>query len=138
MREGDPESVSSRHFAAAAEREHKTGGVDPALDDIPRGDIRNMGIDEFGQLRPFGDLMLNYRLDILLFLLPAVLPLDIFYRATAEVIGSVFFRDNVSPPGPGNTDLCRETSNFRLDLGSLDPISSGFQLLPPLLEVDDM
>jgi hypothetical protein len=97
-----------------------------------------MGTDEFGQLRPFGDLMLNHRLDVLLFLLPAVLPLDIFCRATAEVVSSVFFRDDVSPAGPGNTDLCRETSNVRLDLGSLDPISSGFQLLPPLLEVDDI
>ena len=82
--------------------------------------------------------MFNYRFDILLFLLPTVLPLDIFCRATAEVVGSVFFRDDISPPSPGNTDLRGETSNFRLDLRSLDPVSSSFQLRPLLLEVDDM
>jgi len=135
--EGDPESVSSRHFAAAAEREHETGGVDPSLDNILRGDTRNMSADEFGQLRPFEDLMLNHRLDILLFLLSLVLPLNVFCRATAEVVGSVFFRDDIPPPGPGNTDLRGKTSNFRLDLRPLDPVSSRFQLLPPLLEVDD-
>jgi hypothetical protein len=120
-----------------AEREHETGGVDPALDNILRRDTRNMSADEFGQLRPFGDLMFNHRLDILLFLLSTVLPLDIFYRATAEVVGSVLLRDDISPPSPGNTDLRGKTSNFRLDLRSLDLISSSFKLRPLLLEIDD-
>jgi len=62
-----------------AKREYKTGGVDPALYNILRRDIRNISTDEFGQLRPFGDLIFNHRLDILLFLLSTVLPLDIFY-----------------------------------------------------------
>jgi hypothetical protein len=37
-----------------------------------------MSADEFGQLRPFGNLMFNHRLDILIFLLSTVLPLNIF------------------------------------------------------------
>jgi hypothetical protein len=123
LREGDPESVSSRYFAAAAECEHKTGGVDTALDNLLRSDTRNMSADEFGQLRPFGDLMFYYRFDILFFLLATVLPLDIFCWATVEVVGSVFFRDDVSTPSPSTTDLCRKTPNFCLDLCSLDPIS---------------
>jgi hypothetical protein len=121
--EGDPESVPSRHFAAAAEREHKTGRVDAALDNLLRGDTRNMSTDEFSQLRSFGDLMFNCRFDILLFLLATVLPLDVFGWATVEVVGSVFFRDDVSTPSPSTTDLCRKTPNFCLDLCSLDPIS---------------
>jgi hypothetical protein len=74
-----------------AERQHEAGGVDPALDNILRGDARNVSADEFGQLCPFGDLMLNYQLYILLFLLPTVLPLDIFRWVTAEVVSSIFF-----------------------------------------------
>ena len=46
-RERDLESVPSRHFAAVAEREHETGGVDPALDNVLRGDTRNTCTDEF-------------------------------------------------------------------------------------------
>jgi len=126
LREGNPDSVPSRHFAAAAEDDHETGRVDPARDNLLRGDSRSMSADEFGQLRPFGDLMFNHRLDILLFLLSTVLPLNIFYRATAEVVGSVLLRDDISPPSPGNTDLRSKTSNFRLDLRSLDPVSSSF------------
>jgi hypothetical protein len=80
----------------------------------------------------------DYRLNILLFLLPTVLLLDIFDWATAEVVGSVLFRDNVSTPAPGATDLCGETPDFRLDLRSLDSIRSGFQLLSLLLEGDDV
>jgi curved DNA-binding protein CbpA len=45
-RKGDPESVSSRHFAAAAECEHETGGVDPALNNILGGNIRHMRTDK--------------------------------------------------------------------------------------------
>jgi len=70
--------------------------------------------------------MFNHRLDILLFLLSTVLSLDIFYWATAEVVDSILLRDDISPLTPGNTNLRGETSNFRLDLCSLDPISSSF------------
>ena len=52
--------------------------------------------------------------------------LDIFYRAAAEVVGTVLLRDDISPPSPGNTDLRGEASNFRLDLRSLDPVSPSF------------
>jgi hypothetical protein len=68
--------------------------------------------------------MFNHRLDVLLFLLPTVLPLDIFYRATAEVVSSVIFSDDVSTAGPGTADLYSKASNFRLDLRPLDPVSS--------------
>ncbi|PVH70112.1 hypothetical protein DL98DRAFT_620720 [Cadophora sp. DSE1049] len=70
--------------------------------------------------------MFNHRLDILLFLLSTVLPLDVFYQATAEIVGSVLLKDNVSPPSSGNTNLRGKTSNFRLDLRSLDLVSSSF------------
>jgi hypothetical protein len=36
LREGNPESVPSRHFAAATESDHKTGRVDPARDNLLR------------------------------------------------------------------------------------------------------
>jgi hypothetical protein len=107
--------------------------MDPALNNVVRSDICNRCTQEFRKLRAFGDLMLNYRLNIFLFLLSIVLPLNISSWTTAEVVGSVLFRDNVSTPGPGTTDLCRKTSNFCLDLCSLDPKSSGFQLLSLLL-----
>ena len=97
LREGNPESVPSRHFAAAAEAEHKTCKVDPARNNLLRGDTSDMIADEFGQLRPLGDLMFNDWFGILLFLLSTVLPLDIFYRATAEVVRPELLRDNISP-----------------------------------------
>jgi hypothetical protein len=137
LRERDLESVPSRRFAAVAERQHETSGVDPALDNVLRGDTRNTSTEEFGQLRPFGYLMFNHRLDVLLFLLSTILPLDVFCRATTEVVSSVLFRDDVSTAGPGTTDLCGKAPNFRLDLRPLDPVSSSLQLLSPLLELDD-
>jgi len=70
--------------------------------------------------------MFNYRLDILLFLLLTILPLDIFYRATAEVVSSVLFKDDISPPSLRNTDLYSKASNFRLDLYSLNLIRFSF------------
>jgi hypothetical protein len=112
--------------------------VDPTFNNLLQGDARDMRTEKFGQLRPFGDLVFNYRLDILLFLLSTILLLDIFYRATAEVVGSVLFRDNVSTSGPGATDICGKTPDFRLDLCSLDLVRSGFQLLSLLLESDDV
>lgn len=57
--------MATRSLAAAAEGEHETGRVDPARDNLLRGDTRDMSADEFGQLRPFENLMFNYRLDIL-------------------------------------------------------------------------
>lgn len=63
----------------------------------------------------------DYWLDVLLFLLPIVLLLDIFYRVTTEVVDSVIFRDNVSTPGLGATNLCGKSPDFCLDLRSLDP-----------------
>jgi hypothetical protein len=96
--------------------------VDPALDNVLRGDIRNTCTDEFSQLRPFGNLIFNHRLNILLFLLPTILPLDVFCRATAEVVGPVFFSDNVSTAGPGAADLRGKALNFRLDLRPPDPV----------------
>jgi hypothetical protein len=79
----------------------------------------------------------DHRLDVLLFLLSTVLPLDVFCRATAEVVGSVLFRDDVSTAGPGTADLCGKAPNFRLDLRPLDPVGPSLQLLSPLLEGDD-
>ncbi len=76
----------------------------------------------FGQLRPFEDLKFNHLLDILFFLLSTVLPLDVFCRATAEVVRPVFFKDDVSTLGPGTANLCSKASNFRLDPRSLYPI----------------
>ena len=108
------------------EHKHKTCRVDPVLYNILRGNACNMSTDEFSQLHLFRDLMFNYQLNILLFLLSTILPLDIFYRATTEVVGSVLLRDDISPLSPGNTNLRSKTSNFRLDLCSLDPVSSSF------------
>ena len=69
--------------------------MDPTLDNILWCDIRNMSIEEFGQLREFRDLKFNHRLNIFLFLLSTVLPLNIFYRAAAEVVSSVFLIDDI-------------------------------------------
>jgi hypothetical protein len=102
--------------------------VDPARNNVLWVDICDVSADKFGQLRPFRDLMFNCRLDILLFLLSTVLPLDVFYRATAEVVSSVLLRDDIPPPSPGNPNLGSKTSHFRFDLCSLDPVSSSFQL----------
>ena len=82
--------------------------------------------------------MFNYRLDILLFLLSIILPLNIFYQATTKVVGSVFFRDNISTPGPGTADLCGKAPDFRLGRCPLDLVGSSFQLLSPLLKGDDI
>jgi len=48
LRLGNPESVPSRHFPAAAEGEHKTGEVDPARSDLLWGNTSDMIADEFG------------------------------------------------------------------------------------------
>jgi hypothetical protein len=37
-----------RHFVPVAEYEYETGGVDPALDNVLRGDPRYTYIEEFG------------------------------------------------------------------------------------------
>ena len=97
-----------------------------------------MSIDKFGQLYLFEDLIFNYRLNILFFLLSTILPLNIFYQATAEVISLVFFRDNISILGLSTTNLYSKAPNFRLNPYSLDPISPSLQLLSPLLEGDDI
>jgi hypothetical protein len=73
-------------------------------------------------LCPFGDLIFDYRLDIFLFLVFTILPLDVFYRVTVKVIGSILFKDDVSIAGPGTADLCGKVPNFRLDFRPLDPI----------------
>ncbi len=57
---------------------------------------------------------------------------------TVEVVGSVFFRDDVLTLGLGPSNLCDKTPNFCLDLCSLDPVSPGFQLLLLLLQGDDL
>ncbi|EPE30054.1 hypothetical protein GLAREA_13102 [Glarea lozoyensis ATCC 20868] len=69
-----------------------------------RDNIRNAGTEKVSQQLSLRDLMLNYGLDILFLLMSVVLPLDVFGRTTAEVVGTVFFRDDVSTPAPGTTD----------------------------------
>jgi hypothetical protein len=66
--------------------------------------------------------MLNYWLDILLFLVSVVLPLDIFGRAAAKVVSSVLFRDNIATSALGTTDRCGKTPDFRLDIRPLDSV----------------
>jgi len=91
-----------RFISLAKQGDHKTSRVDPARHNLLRGDTLNMSADELGHLCPFGNLMFDHRLDISLFLLSTVLPLNICYRATAEVIGSVLLRDDISPLSPGS------------------------------------
>jgi hypothetical protein len=74
--------------------------------------------------------VLDRGLDVLFLLMSAVLTLDVFGRAAAEVVGPVFFRDDVSTPAPGTTDQGGETPNFCLDLRALNSICPSFQLLP--------
>lgn len=111
--------------------------MDPALDNILRGDTRNTSTEEFGQLYPFGNLIFNHRLDILLLLLSAILPLDVFCQATTEIVGPVFFSNNIIIAGPRTTNLRSKVLNFRLELRPPDPVSPSLELLPPLLERDD-
>jgi hypothetical protein len=73
-----------------------------------------------GQLRPLGNLMLNYWLDILLFLVSVVLPLNIFSRVAAKVVSLVLFRDNIATSALGTTNRYGKTLDFRLDIRPLD------------------
>ena len=97
-----------------------------------------MSINEFSQLYLFRDLIFNYQLNILFFLLSTILPLNIFYQVVVEVVSLVFFRDNILIPGLGTTNLYSKVLNFRLKPYSLDPISPGLQLLSPLLKGDNI
>jgi hypothetical protein len=82
--------------------------------------------------------MLNYWFYVLLLLLSVILPLNIFGRAAAEIICSVFFRDNISTPAPSTTDCGGKSSNFYFYVCSLDSICPSFQLLLLLLECSDI
>jgi hypothetical protein len=70
--------------------------------------------------------MLNYWLDILFLLLSAVLPLNVFSWAVAEVVYSVFFRDNVLIPTPGTTDCGSKSLYFCLYVYPLNSICPSF------------
>jgi hypothetical protein len=134
----DALAVSSRHFTAAAESQHKTGGLDPALDGVFWGDIRDVSTDKVDQLRLFGDLMFNHRLGVLFFLLSVILPLDVFRRAAAEVICSVFFRDDISTPTPSTADCGSKSPNLCLYVRPLNSVCPSFQLLSLLLKCSDL
>lgn len=54
-----------------------------------------------------------------------------------EVIGLVFFSNNIFTAGPGTTDLRSKVLNFCLDFRPPDPIGPSFKLLPLLLELDN-
>jgi hypothetical protein len=86
----------------AAESLHEIGGLNPAIDGVLRADIRDASTEEVGQLRPLGDLMPNHGLDVLSLLLSAVLPLNVFRRAAAEVVCPVFFRGLANQLGLAN------------------------------------
>lgn len=127
----------SRYFVAVAECQYKTSGVDLSLYNILGSNIYNTGIYKLGQLRLFKDLVFYYRLNIFLFLLLAVLLLDIFCRAIVEVVSSIFFRDNILTTGPGITDFYDKVPNFYFNLCLLDLVSLSLQLLSLLLEDND-
>jgi hypothetical protein len=82
--------------------------------------------------------MLNYWLYVLLFLLSAVLSLNVFGRAVAEIICLVFFRDNISTLTPSTTDCGSKLPNFCLYVRPLDSIYPSFQLLLLLLEYSNI
>jgi hypothetical protein len=73
--------------------------------------------------------MLYQWLDVLFLLLSAVVPLNVFRWAAAEVVISVFFRDNISTPSPGTTDCGGKSPNFCLDVRPLNSVRPIFQLL---------
>jgi hypothetical protein len=75
-----------------------------------------------GQLRPLRNLMLNYWLDILLFLVSVVLPFDIFSKAAAKVVSSVLLKDNIATSALSTTDRCGKTPDFHLDIRPLDSV----------------
>ncbi|KAH6664654.1 hypothetical protein B0J14DRAFT_569620 [Halenospora varia] len=54
-------------------------------------------------------------LEVLSLLLSTVLPVDVFSRTAAEVVGLVFFRDNVSPSTLSTADFGGEPSKLCLD-----------------------
>jgi hypothetical protein len=135
---GDAAAVSWSHLTTTAKSLHEFGGLDPALDSVLRGDIRDASTDQVDQLRPLGDLMLNHRLNVLLLLLSAVLPLNVFGRAAAEIICSVFFRDNISTPAPSTTDCGGKSPNFCLNIRPLNSVCPCFQLFSLLLECGDV
>jgi len=84
------------------------------------------------------DLMLNRRLNIVFLLLSVVLPLNVFGRAAAEVVCSVFFGDNVSTPTPGTTDSGGKSPHFCLYICPLNSACLSFQLLSLLLKCGDI
>jgi hypothetical protein len=97
-----------------------------------------MSIDEVSQLYPLRNLILNHWLNILLLLLSAILLLNIFRRAAAEVVCPVFFRDNISIPAPGTTDYSSELPDFCLYIRPLNSIYPGLQLLSLLLKYNNI
>jgi hypothetical protein len=74
------------------------------------------------QLYPFGNLILNYWLDILFFFVSIVLLLDIFGRAAAKVFSLVLFRDDIAISALGTTDCCSKILDFCLDIRPLDSV----------------
>jgi hypothetical protein len=97
-----------------------------------------MNIDEISQLYPLGDLILNYGLDILFLLLSAVLLLNVFRWAAAEVVCPVFFRDNISISAPGTADYSSKSPDFCLYIRLLNSIYPGLQLLSFLLKYSNI
>ena len=126
QRKGDATSVAWGHLTIAIESLYEISGLDPAISSVLRGNVYNASIDESSQLRPLGDLILNYQLDILPFLLSAILPLDVFRRAAAEVVCPVLFRDNISTSAPSTTNYSSESPNFCLYIRPLNSICPGF------------
>jgi hypothetical protein len=78
--------------------------------------------------------MLNHWLNVLFLLLSAVLLLNVFRRAAAEVVCPVFFRDNVPTPASGITDRGGESPDFCLHVRPLNSVCPGLQLLSLLLK----
>lgn len=132
-RECNLELVSLGHLVTAAERQHKICGLDLALDSVFCANTLVMCIKKVGQLRPLRNLMLNYWLDILLFLVSVVLPLNIFNKAAAKVVSSVLFRDNIATSALSTIDCCGKTLDFCLDICPLDLVGLSLQLLSLLL-----
>jgi hypothetical protein len=134
---GDAATVTGSHLTTAAESLHEVSGLDPTLHSVLQGYIRDESADEVSQLRPLGDLVLNQRLDVLFFLLCAIVPLNVFCRAAAEVVCAVFFGDDVSALTLSTIDGGSKLSHFFLYVCPLHSVCPSFEPLSSLLKVNN-
>jgi hypothetical protein len=131
---GDAKAVAWGDLTTAAESLHQLGGLNAAGNSDLEGDMRDARADEVNKPPSLRDLVLNHGFDVLFLLLSAVLPLNVFRWAAAEVVCPVFLRDDVSTPVPYTANSGGKSPNFCFYIRPLNSVCPGLQLVSLLLE----